>query len=174
MINLTKREKILGYIMVLLSILFSLYVFAVEPAVKRINTLNRVIPRKENELNQIRKKADEYKKLNTEAKELRAQIDSQKEEIELLPLLETTLKDCGLSKNIATMKQHILPLDEKYEKKMVEIHLEKLSLAQLVDFLSKTRSSNKLVKINTLHIKKNQRKSQMLNAAVEVYVVKPL
>ena len=172
MIQLTKREKIIGLTLVALSLLLSLYIFVIEPVAERVNTLSRVIPRKQNELVKLREKADEYLILHSKLDDLRTEIASQKKTLRLLPLLETQLKKCELSNNIITMKQQVLPLRNGYEKRIVEIRLKELSLAQIIDFLAKIKSSNTLVKADTLHIKKNQTKKQKLDATIEVYTIK--
>jgi len=171
MIKLTKREKILGFTLMGVGTVLLLYVFLVEPALERVNTLSRVIPRKKNDLTKLRNKADEYTALHNKLENLRAQTASQEKTFKLLPALEAQLKKCGLSDNIVTMEQQVVPLKNSYEKTVVEISLKELSLSQLIDFLSKTKSSNRLVKTNTLHIKNNPKKKRMLDVTVEVYVV---
>jgi len=100
-------------------------------------------------------------------------VASQEQEFELLPFLESLIRECGLVKKVATMKQHVSQLEPKYYETIVEIRLESLTLKQLVDFFWKVESSEVLARIKSLYIKKNLTNTDLLDSVVEIHNVKP-
>jgi hypothetical protein len=168
MMHLTQREKLLVVASAVLLAVWGLFTFTVKPAIARMKTLERIIPEKRNELARLCAKSEEYISLRRSLDELREKVASQKEGFELLPFLESLIRQCGLAQN-AGMKPQTVPLAASYREIIVEIKLEKLALSQLVDFLLKVESSNALVKARTLHIKRNAADPDLLDATVEIH-----
>jgi len=104
---------------------------------------------------------------------LRTKVASQDRTFELLPSLESLIKQGGLEERTASMKQQELPLDENYYERIVQIRLESLTLEQLVDLLQKLESSEVLVKVKSLHIKKNLTNANLLDSIIEISNLKP-
>jgi len=174
MIRLTQREKLLAAALATIIAAWSLFTIAVKPVIARIETLRRVIPEKQNELEKLRARSKEYIFLRDSLAELRAKVDSQQKTFELLPFLESLIGECGLElpflesligecgleKNAALGKQQGLPLDSNYYETIVEIKLENLTLRQLVDFLRK------------VYIKRNPTNKDLLDSVVEIHNAK--
>lgn len=169
MIHLTRKEKLLVVALTSCVAGWALFAFTVKPAVARIKTLDRVIPQKQAELQQLRAKSKEYCKLCDKQDEVRAKISSQKETFELLPFLESLIQECGLTKKVVTMKQQVLQLEPNFYETVVEIKLESLTLAQLVNFLWKVESSNALARTKSLYIKNNLTNKNLLDSVVEIH-----
>ena len=172
MIRLTQREKLLAATLATFIVAWSLFTIAVKPAIARIETLKRVIPQEQNELEKLRARSKEYIFLRDSLAELRAKADSQQQTFELLPFLESLVGECGLEKNAALGKQQGLPLDSNYYETIVEIKLENLTLRQLVDFLWKVESAEVLAKVKSLYIKRNPTNKDLLDSVVEIHNAK--
>ena len=168
MMRLTYREIRLITGLAIFVAAWALFVFGIRPALERIETLNRVIPEKQNELEQLNKKAGEYITLYESLKDLHAKIDLQEKTFELLPFIESLVQECGLTKNVVTMKQMVSQLETKYYETIVEIKMENLTLRQLVEFLWKIRSSEVLARTERLYIKKNLKNTNLLDSIVEI------
>ncbi len=168
MMHLTRREKLLVLASALLLVVWGLFTFTVKPAIARTKTLQRIIPEKRNELARLCDKSEEYISLRRSLDELRAKVASQKEGFELLPFLESLIRQCGLAQNVG-MKPQTVPLAANYRQIIVEIKLEKLVLSQLVDFLLKVQSPDALVRARTLHVKRNPANPDLLDATVEIH-----
>ncbi|HLB72876.1 MAG TPA: hypothetical protein VJJ98_02565, partial [Sedimentisphaerales bacterium] len=95
--------------------------------------------------------------------------------LELLPFLELLVRQCGLEKNLAKMQSASggVPLAADYSQTIVEIELQALSMAHLVDFLQKVESSDILARTASLHIKKSRTKENLLDAVIEIHNPKP-
>jgi len=169
MIRLTRREKLLAIALAILVVGLVLFTFAVKPALERTRTLRRVISEKQNELGKLRATSNEYIFLRDNLDNLRTKVASQKKGFELLPFLESLIRENGLAKKVATMKQQVLQLGPSHSETIVEIRLENLTLKQLVDFLRKIESSEVLARTKSLYIKKNLTNPEMLDSVVSIH-----
>ncbi len=169
MIRLTRREKLLAIALAILTGGWGLFALAVKPALERTRTLRRVISEKQDELVKLRATSNEYISLRDNLDNVRAKVASQEKEFELLPFLESLIREHGLAKKVGTMKQQVLQLGANHSETIVEIRLENLTLKQLVDFLRKVESSKVLARTKSLYIKKNLTNTKMLDSVVEIH-----
>lgn len=169
MIRLTRREKLLAIALAILAGGLVLFTFAVKPAIERTETLRRVISEKQDELQKLRAGSSEYIFLRNSLDNLRTKVASQEKGFELLPFLESLIREHGLAKKVATMKQQVLQLGPSHSETIVEVRLENLTLKQLVDFLRKVESSEVLARIKSLYIKKNLTNTDLLDSVVEIH-----
>lgn len=168
MIRLTKREKRGAILLTAIILAWSFFALVIEPTTERIETLKRVIPEKQDELNKLTEAATEYARLSNTGRDLRIKVASQGGTFELLPFLETLVETSGLEKNLAKMQQRIIPLGTEYSRTVVDMELRALSLERLLDFLAKVESPDVLARIASLYIKKSPTKKGLLNATVEI------
>ena len=169
MIRLTRREKLLAIALAILVGGLVLFTFAVKPAIERTETLHRVISEKQDELQKLRAGTSEYIFLRDNLDNLRTKVASQEKGFELLPFLESLIREHGLAKKVATMKQQVLQLGPSHSETIVEVRLENLTLKQLVDFLRKVESSKVLARTKSLYIKKNLTNTDLLDSVVEIH-----
>ena len=172
MIRLTQREKLLAGSLLIFATAWTLFTVVVSPALDRIETLNRVVSEKQQELEQVREISNEYIYLSNSLDNLNAKVDLQQETFELLPFLESLIGECGLSDNVETMKRQVLPIDSNFSRIVVEVRLERLSIGRLVDFLSKIESSYAEVRTKSLYIKKNMGDKNLLDSVIEIHNAK--
>ncbi|MHC4544958.1 MAG: hypothetical protein ACYSYL_10590, partial [Planctomycetota bacterium] len=144
------------------------FAFVIKPALARTKTLRRVISEKQDELGKLRATSNEYIFLRDSLDNVRAKVASQEKGFELLPFLESLIREHGLAKKVATMKQQVLNLGPSHSETIVEVKLENLTLKQLVDFLRKVESSQVLAKTKSLYIKKNLTNTEMLDSVIEI------
>jgi len=166
--RLTHREYWLAAGLVAFIAACVFYMVGISPALERIETLNRVIPEKQSELERLRIKTGEYIALHDSIEDLRTKIALQKETFELLPYAESLIQECGLTKNLVTMKQQASQLATDYHETVVEIEMENLTLRQIFDFLQKIQSSKVLARTKTLHIKRNPTNADLLDSIIEI------
>jgi hypothetical protein len=170
--RLTRREKWLAGGLGVFVFTWAIFSFGVGPVLERIKTLNRVIPEKQSELEQVCTKADKYMALSTDIEDLRTKIVSQDQTFELLPFVESLIGKCGLSGNLDSMNPQELDLGTDYRETVVEVKMERLTLPQIVDFLLKLRSSEVLTGIKSLYIKKNLTDGNLLDSNLEISSLK--
>ena len=108
--RLTQREKLLAVILAVIAAAWGLFAFAVRPAIERVGTLTRVIPERQSELEAFRAEAGEYIALRDGLDTLHTKIASQEKTLELLPFLESLIRECDLARKVATMQQRVSQL----------------------------------------------------------------
>jgi general secretion pathway protein M len=172
MIRLTKREKLYAVGLAAFIAAWLLFTVGVKPALGRIETLNRVISEKQQELKKLRIRSKEYVFLRDNLNDLHTKAASQQKNFTLLPFLESLITECGLSGNVSTMKQQELPIDSNYVETVVEIRIENVSLKQLVNFLYKVESSQVLARTKSIYIKRNPANKNLLNSVIEIHNAK--
>ena len=169
MIRLTKREKMLAVALAVFAGGWGLYALAVKPALERTRTLRRVISEKQDELVRLRAKSNEYISLRDNLDSVQTKMVSQEKGFELLPFLETMIREQGLSSKVAVMKQRVLQLGTDHSDTVVEVRLENLTLKQIIGFLRKVESSKVLARTKNLYIKKNLTNEEMLDSVIEIH-----
>ncbi|MHC4086571.1 MAG: hypothetical protein ACYSWZ_14805 [Planctomycetota bacterium] len=169
MIRLTRREKFLALALAIFTGGCLLFAFAIKPALARTRTLRRVISEKQDELEKLHATSNEYIFLRDSLDNVRAKVASQDKGFELLPFMESLIREHGLTKKVVTMKQQVLNLGPGHSETIVEVKLENLTLKQLVDFLRKVESSQPLARTKSLYIKKNLTNTEMLDSVIEIH-----
>lgn len=169
MIQLTKRERRLGIGLLTAGVVWALYGFAFEPMRDRLRTLQRVIPEKQEELQQVRSLSDQYSALRRDVEHVRARMAAQDTDFQLLPFLEGLIEEQQLVPFLAKIKPDTLPSQSGYSETLVTIDLEGIALTQLVRFLETLEASDALTQVDTLHIRKNPASPMRLNATVQIH-----
>ncbi|MBN2139098.1 MAG: type II secretion system protein M [Sedimentisphaerales bacterium] len=167
--RLTKREKKFAAFLAIFAAAWLLFSSVINPARDRIATLERVIPQKQDELRKLSAAAAQYNSLTADLKKLRQSIDAQPENFELLPFLESIIKQTGLDKNLAKMEQRPIPLGTEYAQTVVEVELHALALADIVNFIRKVESSEYLIRTRTIYMKKSRTNGSLLDSVIEIH-----
>ena len=158
---------------VVLTVAWVFCAFGLNPALERMETLKRVIPEKQNELDQLRIKVGEYMSLREDLGNLRTKIATQEKTFDLLPFVESLVKQCGLRQNVKTMNQVAAQTEFDVQEIVVEIKRENVTLPQLCEFFEKIQSPNILMSIKRFTIKKNPTNPDLLYSQIEVRNLKP-
>lgn len=183
----TKREKLLAVVSITFVFCWALFSFIFKPTLVRIETLSRVIPEKQLELKKLRIKSMEYILLRDSLEDWRKRITSSAQSVELLGFLESLLNQCGLDKNVVTMKQEALQVDQNYYESVVLTKLENVTIRQLIDFLQKVEGFDQQpvpsnpsaplrasvwARIKSLHVSKNPSNADLLDSTIEIHTAR--
>ena len=171
--RLTQREYWLASGVAVLTATWVFFALGVTPALERMETLKRVIPEKQNELDRLRIKAGEYESLREDLEDLRAKIASQEKTFELLPFVESLVGECDLTQNVKTIKQVAAQPETDVQEIVVEIEMENVTLRQLCEFIEKIQSPNILANIKRFTIKKNPTNPDLLDSQIEARNLRP-
>jgi type II secretory pathway component PulM len=168
MMQITKREWLLSVGLTVALAAWALYALAIRPASDRIRTLQRVIPEKQAELRELQAKSTQYMALRNEFAHARTQMASQEPDFQLLPFLETLIDRHKLAGHVVTMERDTLQPQPDYSEVVVTIELHAVSLKQLIDFLGAVETSTSVVRVGTLHIRKDPKNEALLDSTVGI------
>ena len=166
--NLTQREKkLISVGAVLFGFIIIFHVFG-RPAISRVKTLRRVVSDKRRDLSELRAKSEKYKHLSRELETIREEMGHQPEDRKILSFVERVQKDSGLMQKVIYMKPSTMTVNDIYERNIIEIKMQKITLNQLVQFLLKIESSELKIGIRTLEIKCGVRDSSLLDTIIQL------
>jgi type II secretory pathway component PulM len=168
MIQITKRERQLSLGLTAAVAVWALYALAIQPAGERIRTLQRIIPEKQAELRDLQAKSAQYAALQNQFVTLRTKLGPQQADFQVPQFLESVLERHKLTQHVVTMTPDTVQPRPDFSEVVVTIELHEVSLAQLVDFLSDVETPEAVVRIGTLHIRKNPANAALLDSTVAV------
>ena len=166
--QLTRREKVLIIGAAALIGIFAAFQILVKPAIHRVETLKRVLDEKKETLRELRAKSEEYIALREELSGIRTKVASQRKDFGILSFLERAGKESGLAQSVAYMKPTNSPINDSYVETKVEIKLENVSLEQITQFLLRIQSSEALLGVGALRMRKAAKVPELLDAVVEI------
>jgi len=169
--QLTKREKTVVIAGASFLVLLVVLQFIVRPTTERISMLRRVVADKRDVLTDLRAGTSEYQALTEEVERLRSMISRQQESRTMLSAIERIGEASGLSENVLSLKPTTVTMDEEYEETVVEIRLDRITLAQLVEFLGKLESLGRAGGIKALDVRRAERSEGALRAVVQLATV---
>jgi hypothetical protein len=122
------------------------------PSIKRTGELERLIPRKERDLREIRLLRKEYDSLKEMRASMVQKIPASERALSPLSKLDGMVERCNLRQNIRSIKPST-STGVGGETMIVEILMEKIDLAQVTRFLYVVQSSHGGFRIARLAIK---------------------
>jgi len=156
--NLSKREKRILLLTVLVGSLSLTYIMVVEPLFKRFNELNSEIMLKKRKLQKIYALLGHKDKIEAEyEKIIKADVkDASDEEIiaNILKQIETSAKDSGVQ--LSNIRPERIRQEDYYKRLSIEVNAE-APINALFKFIYKLETSPALLKIERLQITPSRR-----------------
>lgn len=173
MIHLNRREKRFGIAMASILAVWAVYGYGVRPARQRIATLQRVIPEKQNDLALLRDGSAQYRALQQAFETTQRQLARQDERFELLPFLETLITDQRLDEHLVNMKPDPAPSPAGYAETSVTVEFKGVRLRPLLAFLEAVETADAVVRIASLHLRRESDQSPTLAATIRITSPRP-
>ena len=171
--QLTTRERRWGIAVGALLVLTAGYHLAVRPALARMKTLERVLPRKRQALALLQRRADEYTALRARLAGMRRRAADQPAGFGILSFLEQAGKRAGIPRgNVLDMAPTTRALEGDWSETTVQVRLQGVSLPQVAAFLAEVRKAPILLGVRSLHVRQSRRARGKLDAAVEAAVLR--
>ena len=168
----TYRERNWFFGLIFFVIAWGLFVFAIGPALARVEVLTRVLPEKTEALRDIKVKSQRYLALLSVLEDFKAKVNAPAKAFELLTVLESTVSRQGLTGKVTTIKQKVSPLNSDYTEIVVEVGLENITLDEMVKLLIKMRSSEYFLQIKSLYTKKSTTIANRLDTVMQISTFK--
>ena len=165
--NLKRREKIIVVSGVTLLTFFLIFQFVVSPVQDRTELLERIIPKKEQELGEIMRMKNEYDALKRSGSQKVKMVGEGKGTV-TLSYLEGLAEKAGLKKSIRHMKPLGKFKGEGYVENSMEIKLSQIPIDHLVRFLYDIEYSKRPVRITELDIWINKKDMSTLDAKIQI------
>ncbi len=142
--KLNNREKWVLFGGVAFVLCFLVVQLVILPVIEARTNLEKSIARKQQELQEIRLLQQEYRALKSEEGTIQARIDEREAGFTLFTFLDQQANLAKVKKQIKYMKPSLLEGDELNEA-MVEMKLQQITLAALVEFVRLVESEENVV-----------------------------
>jgi len=173
MIQISSRERLLAIGLTAMLAGWAVWTVAIKPTRQRIRTLERIIPEKQAQLQQLGATSVEYTVLWDEFQALRARMAAQDPNFELSTFLEATIERHKLAGHVTSMQQDLRQPQPDYSEMVVTIELQDITLRQLVDLLTTVETSAAVIRVGSLHIRKDATNDALLDSTVGIYSPRP-
>jgi len=145
-----------------------LYLFVVDPVQQRLDALDRLIPQKRQDLEQLVRLGDDYHRLNERMTTVDRRVQTAAENFSLLAFVESTAQEQVGKNHLAGIRpQPGMPF-QGYEETVVQVQLEKVSLAQITGFLAGLERSSSYLRVKAVDIKSRFKPEEQLDATIDV------
>ena len=166
--QLEQREKIVLGIGVAFLLCFFLVQVVVFPYLDTRKRLTRSLADKTSNLTRIIQLQKEYLRLKNEAGETNNRLSERAPEFTLFSFIEEQATTAKVKQQIQYMKPSTSDKDGVEQESAVEMKLQQVSLAQLVDFLKLLESSENLVFIRHISIQESGANERLLDVILQV------
>jgi len=166
--RLNQREIVVISAGIMIAILLGGYLLAVEPIIGRRDQLKLATVRLEENLVEIQQLAAEYKTLQDRKAQLRARVQARGEGFSPFSYLETLARQSGLGTSIESMTPLVSPNEEDKGLAEFEVRLSKIGLNELIRFLYRIETSDKVLLVYNLHIRPGYLTPEQLDVTLRV------
>lgn len=166
--RLEKREKFILLFGVFFVLGFIVLQVMVLPYVEARQTMTRSLSRNETELVDIQLLRQEYLALKSRQGDIEKRLTERTPGFSLFSFLEEQATATKVKNSVTYMKPTTNEIDEGFNESIVEMKMERVTLDQLVAFLVKIESEEKIVSIQRISIQENNQEEGLLDTVLSI------
>ena len=170
--TLGKREKYFVSLAALAIVVFFLFQFLIFPFFDSKDRIQRGVRAKEKGLKEIVRLSTEYQSYQKNSRGIAQNLSRRKKGFTLSSFLEGAAGEAQVKANIKYMKPSVSTGTGPYNESLVEMKLEGITLKQLVGYLYRIESPEKVVSVKRISIKEDKGASGYLDAILQVLTYK--
>ena len=166
--RLAQRERrvLWGGIIFICGIL--LFQGVISPYLDARQKLERTLQRTQNDLLEMQILQTQYGEIKRRQGEITRLIGRRDAGFSLFSFLEQQADKVRVKNLVTYMKPSRIDLDEGLQESAVEMKIERVTLRQLIDFLDKVESVDKVVLVKRLAVQKNNKDSNLLDVVATI------
>lgn len=166
--RLEKREKYILLFGVFFVLGFIVLQAMVLPYIDARQTMTRSLSRNERELVDIQLLRQEYLELKSRQGDIEKRLTERTPGFSLFSFLEEQAAATKVKNSVTYMKPSANEIDEGFNESIVEMKMERVTLDQLVAFLVKIESEEKIVSIQRISIQENGQEEGLLDTVLSI------
>lgn len=169
--RLMRREKRMLAGLAIFFLVLGVVAFVIIPAQERRDKLDGMIKKKERGFQRIVALRDEWQRVSKIRNRVLNQIQSRGKDFAIFSYMEILAAESGLKEAIQYMRPLSLSQDDVQEgfiKKGIEIRLKGVEIDKMVNYLYRIEYSDKMMKIESIHLKPVYTEPQFINATFRV------
>jgi len=173
-LRLSKRDKrtlLLGGILVGALLLTFGWIL---PSLERIRILDRALAAERERLQQVRQLHRAILELKEQEREAQEQLTRRlSEAFSVASVVEGMARESGIMEQVQYLKPEMAKVSEKYREASVSLKAGEISPEQLVDFLYRVESSERLLRIRNLQIRTSPKEAGRLDVTLTIFTLMP-
>ena len=166
--KLAKREKYFVSVATCVIFIFLFMNIAVMPFFEKRSRLKKGIRNMESEILEMHGLTIEYRTLEQDSKKIQELIEGRKSGFTLFSFLENAAGEVNIKDHITYMKPSIAENSGYYKESMVEMKLEAMTLGQIVAYVQRIESSEDLIIVKRISIKKDNTKPGYMDVVLQL------
>jgi general secretion pathway protein M len=170
--TLSRREKRLILLSLAFACLLGIVIVLILPFFEQRDALRRGIRQKERDLTEIIALSAKHRAMDGRWDDVKARLARRPKDFTLFSFLESAAGGAGLKDRIAYMKPSVTPGKGNFERVLVEIKVEGVTMKQLVAYLYAVESQQYMVSMDRLSIGESRTASCLLDAVLQISTIR--
>jgi len=168
--KLNRREMTFVITGAVVLFVLAFYFLLLEPLTERRDRLQQVTSRLETDLIEMRRLAAQYKSVAADRKLFLRQIEARGQDFAPFPFVEKMARETGLTGRIESMTPVAVAATEENRQSMdeIDVRLSGIGLPELVRFLYRLESSEKIFFVVNLNIRPRYLKPDLLDVSLRL------
>ena len=151
--RLSHREKVFVFAGIAVSLLFVMWFGALRPYQQGLKVTKSRIVSRQKQLEDVQQLQQEYFSLRKVLERAEKKLSGTVEGFSLFSFVEDITTSIGIRDKLASMRPQTPQIQGEYREELLEIKLERIELAQLVQFLYGIEAADAALQVKTVRIK---------------------
>ena len=166
--RLSKRERFLLAAGVLFVIGFVFHQLIADPFLTKKQRLERSLQTKAANVLEMKLLQKEYQQISENKRDIMGRLQSRSPEFSLFTFVEQQIDTVRMKERVTSIKPGVSDYQEGVRQALIDLKIEGIVLAQLVDFLASIESFDKVVFVERIVVQNNSREDGLLDVMLSV------
>lgn len=166
--RLSKRERFLLAVGVLFVLGFVFHQLIADPFLTKKQRLERSLQRKAANVLEMKLLQKEYQQISENKRDIMGRLQSRSPEFSLFTFVEQQIDAVRMKERVTSIKPGVSDYQEGVRQALIDLKIEGIVLAQLVDFLASIESFDKVVFVERIVVQNNSREDGLLDVMLSV------
>lgn len=166
--RLSKRERFLLAVGVLFVLGFVVHQLIADPFLTKKQRLERSLQTKAANVLEMKLLQKEYQQISENKRDIMGRLQSRSPEFSLFTFVEQQIDTFRMKERVTSIKPGVSDYQEGVRQALIDLKIEGIVLAQLVDFLASIESFDKVVFVERIVVQNNSREDGLLDVMLSV------
>ena len=166
--RLSRRERFLLAAGLLFVIGFVFHQLIAEPFLTNKQRLERSLHTKAANVLEMKLLQKEYQQISENKRDIMGRLQSRSPEFSLFTFVEQQIDTVRMKERVTSIKPGVSDYQEGVRQALIDLKIEGIVLAQLVDFLASIESFDKVVFVERIVVQNNSREDGLLDVMLSV------
>ena len=166
--RLSRRERFMVAVGLLFVVGFLVHQLLVDPFLVKKQRLERSLQIKASNLLEMKLLQKQYQQVSGNKRDIMGRLKARSPEFSLYTFVEQQIDAVRMKGRVKSIKPGVSDYQEGIRQSMIDLKIEGVVLAQLVDFLASIESFDKVVFVERIVVQNNSREDGLLDVMLSV------